>query len=154
MSNDTPSPNPSATTTPPIVARRTMLQAAFAAFMPFGSRRPPGNRADTPPGGHPVPRPGVTAAKILPARELEAGPETAAIFDQIREIPAVADGIRCQCSCADLPEYYSLLTCFEGPDAMARHCEMCQAEGRLVSRLHRSGRTLDQIRKAIDARFG
>ena len=66
----------------------------------------------------------------------------------------MADGIRCQCSCADLPDYYSLLTCYEGPDAMARHCEMCQAEGRLVTRLHRSGRTLDQIRKAIDARFG
>ncbi len=139
---------------PTTVARRTLLQAALAAFIPLGTRRPLGNRAGSRSVGHPVPRPGITAAKIVPAAELEAGPEIAAIFDQIREIPAVADGIRCQCSCADLPDYYSLLTCYEGPDAMARHCEMCQAEGRLVSRLHRSGRTLDQIRKAIDARFG
>lgn len=106
------------------------------------------------PTGHPTPRPGITAAKVLPATQLDAATDVTDIFDQIREIPAVADGIRCQCSCADLEDFYSLLTCYEGPDAMARHCEMCQAEGRLVSRLHRSGRTLDQIRKAIDARFG
>lgn len=102
---------------------------------------------------HPVPRPGITAAKVLRAAELDTTPEIAAVFDQIREIPAILDGIRCQCDCPDLEGYYSLLTCYEGPDAMARHCEICQAEGRLVSRLHRSGRTLDQIRKAIDARF-
>ena len=139
---------------PTSVSRRTLLQAAIVAAVPL--RRPVRHcdPAGSPLAGHPTPRSGITAAKVLPAAELEAGPEVAAIFDQIREIPAVADGIRCQCSCADLPEYYSLLTCFEGPDAMARHCEMCQAEGRLVSRLHRSGRTLDQIRKAIDARFG
>ncbi len=136
------------------VARRTFLQATLAAVLPFGTRRLFGQGTDPRGAGHPVPRPGISAAKILPAGDLEAGPEVTAIFDLIREIPAVADGIRCQCSCADLPEFYSLLTCFEGPDAMARHCEMCQAEGRLVSRLHRSGRTLDQIRKAIDARFG
>lgn len=118
-----------------------------AAGMPFGW---PGAMS----GGHPTPRPGVTSAKILPAAQLEASAEIGLLFDRIREIPAVADGIRCQCSCADLEGYYSLLTCFEGPNAMALHCEICQAQGRLTSRLHRSGRTLDQIRKAIDARFG
>ena len=112
----------------------------------------PGNGAAT--GGHPVPRPGVTARKVLASAELDTTPEIAEVFDQIREIPAILDGIRCQCDCPDLEGYYSLLTCYEGPDAMARHCEICQSEGRLVSRLHRGGRTLDQIRKAIDARFG
>jgi hypothetical protein len=36
---------------------------------------------------------------------------------------------------------------------MALHCQVCQTEGRMVVRLHQAGRTLDQIRAAIDARF-
>ncbi len=139
---------------PTPVSRRTLLQAALVAVVPLRVRRPRYDRAGSTSVGHPTPRAGITAAKVLPADQLDSAKDVTDIFDLIREIPAVADGIRCQCSCADLPDYYSLLTCYEGPDAMARHCEMCQAEGRLVSRLYRSGRTLDQIRKAIDARFG
>ena len=135
------------------LTRRTFLQTAILAAVPLRwprHRRDPVGSTVT---GHPAPRPGISAAKVVPASQLDASPEITAIFDQIREIPAVADGIRCQCDCSALEDYYSLLTCYEGLDAMARHCEICQAQGRLVSRLHRSGRTLDQIRKAIDARF-
>ena len=139
---------------PTLVSRRTLLQAAMVAVVPFRTHREHCGPTGLMPPGHPTPRPGITGAKVLPAAQLDSAPDITDVFDQIREIPGVADGIRCQCSCADLEDYYSLLTCFEGPDAMARHCEICQAEGRLVSRLHRSGRTLDQIRKAIDARFG
>jgi hypothetical protein len=52
-----------------------------------------------------------------------------------------------------MPGYYSLLSCFEG-DAMARTCPICQGQGRLVARLHREGKTLDEIRTAVDAKFG
>ena len=48
---------------------------------------------------------------------------------------------------------YSLLSCYEGP-AMAQFCDICQGEGRLVARLRGEGRTLGEIRKAIDERFG
>ena len=136
------------------LTRRTMIQAAVAAAVPYGTLLPPRAGNGRRSAGHPTPRAGITAAKVLPAAQLEVGADVAAIFEQIREIPAVADGIRCQCSCADQPDYYSLLTCFEGAEAMALHCEICQAQGRLASRLHRTGKTLDQIRKAIDARFG
>jgi hypothetical protein len=37
---------------------------------------------------------------------------------------------------------------------MAMMCEICQGQGRLAWRLHQSGRSLEQIRRAIDARFG
>ena len=63
------------------------------------------------------------------------------------------DGIRCNCGCAGQPGFYSLLSCYEG-DAMARLCPICQGEGRLAARLHKEGKTLAEIRVAVDAQFG
>jgi hypothetical protein len=37
---------------------------------------------------------------------------------------------------------------------MARMCFICQGEGRMTYRLHTAGSTLDEIREAIDARYG
>jgi hypothetical protein len=37
---------------------------------------------------------------------------------------------------------------------MARICEICRGQGRYAFRLHKSGKTLDEIRAAIDARYG
>ena len=102
---------------------------------------------------HPVPRPGVTAAKVLTAEQLADSPQVIPVFDAVRAIPEVVDGIRCKCGCAELEGFYSLLSCYEG-DGMARHCPICQGEGRMAARLHREGKTLDQIREAIDARWG
>jgi hypothetical protein len=102
---------------------------------------------------HPTPRPGVTGAKVLTAAQLEKSPYLVPLFDAVREIPEIVDGIRCQCGCASMPGYYSLLSCFEG-DAMARSCPICQGEGRLVARLHKEGKTLDEIRAAVDAKYG
>jgi hypothetical protein len=80
-------------------------------------------------------------------------PEAADAFDLVREIPQVVDGIRCHCGCSEAEGFYSLLSCYEGEHAMAMHCVICQGQARLAHRLHRGGRTLDQIRAAIDARF-
>jgi len=102
---------------------------------------------------HPTPRPGITAANVLPDSELVDYPACQSAFDVIREIPQIVDGIRCHCGCADIPGFYSLLSCYEGA-GMARICEICQGEGRLAARLHKSGKTLDEIRAAIDARYG
>ena len=100
---------------------------------------------------HPEPRPGVDGSRVLAPRDVP--PRVRDVYDGIRQIPQVADGIRCQCGCADQEGFRSLLTCFEG-NGMAAYCEMCQTEGRMVVRLHTAGRTLDQIRAAVDARFG
>jgi len=101
---------------------------------------------------HPEPREGIDASKVLTADKL-TNPAAAPVYDLIREIPEVADGIRCHCGCALLPGYYSLLTCFE-EGGMAQFCQICQGQARLAHRRHGEGQTLDQIRNAVDARFG
>lgn len=104
---------------------------------------------------HPTPRPGVTAARVLTAarlRELGA-PDAVETFDQVRQIPQIVDGIRCRCGCADDPAHYSLLSCYEG-DGMARLCEICTGQGRMAFRLTRAGRSLNEVRAAVDARYG
>src|SRR5476651_2318306 len=103
-------------------------------------------RADIP---HPTPRPGITAAKILPREQLTASPKVLDIVDAVRAIPQVVDGIRCNCGCAHQPDFYSLLSCYEGAKAMALSCGVCQAQGTLAARLHAEGKTLDDIRTAV-----
>ncbi len=101
--------------------------------------------------GHPTPRPGVDASKILPPDALP-NDDVRAVFDDARAIPQVLDGIRCHCNCGDGGAKYSLLSCFEA-DGMARWCEICQGQTRMARRLVRLRRSLDQIRAAIDEHF-
>lgn len=103
-------------------------------------------------GQHPTPRPGIDASKVLTRAELTEHPAAEPVFAMVRRIPQIVDGIRCQCGCADLPEFYSLLSCFEA-DGMAQHCVICQGEAKLAFRMHEQGKSLDQIRAAIDERF-
>lgn len=102
---------------------------------------------------HPEPRPDIDGSNVLSQEFMQGFPDIAPIYDGIREIPHIADGVACRCGCHGQGEYRSLLSCFES-GGMALGCEICQTEGRVVARLHGRGRTLDQIRAAIDARFG
>ena len=99
---------------------------------------------------HPEPRPGIDASHVVAAKDLDGDKRVIEAFDMVREIPQVVDGIRCSCGCDGVEGYYSLLSCFE-KDGMASHCEVCQAEARLIHKLHRQGKTLAQIRAALDA---
>lgn len=101
---------------------------------------------------HPTPRRGITAARVLTRKQLADTPKFIPLFDSVREIPQVIDGIRCNCGCTDPPEFYSLLSCYEGK-GMARDCVVCQGQARLVVRLHKEGKSLQQIRNAVDAKF-
>jgi len=137
------------------ISRRSFLGragGALAALIPgrFLVRRCTFGRVS---GPHPKPRPGITAAKVLTKEQLADTPDVIPVFDQVREIPEIVDGIRCQCGCSEIEGNYSLLSCYEG-DAMARHCQVCQGQGRLAHRLNKDGKTLDEIRAAIDARYG
>ena len=105
------------------------------------------------PRPHPTPRPGITGEHVLSHEALADHPKLIPLFDSIREIPQVIDGIRCNCGCTNPPKFYSLLSCYEG-DGMARDCLVCQGQGKLAVRLHTEGKTLDQIRAGIDAKFG
>lgn len=100
---------------------------------------------------HPEPRPGIDGSKVLPADAVP--PHVAELFDAVREIPHIVDGIACHCGCGELPDMVSLLSCYEGM-GMAQYCNICAGEGRLAVRLHQEGRTLEEIRAAVDRRFG
>src|SRR5437868_3691581 len=71
-------------------------------------------------GPHPTPRPGITGAKVATAAQLARKPELLELFDAVRANPSIVDGIRCNCGCSKNEGFYSLLTCYEGPDAMAK----------------------------------
>ena len=107
-----------------------------------------------PPGPHPTPRPGITGAKVLTKEQLVGKPKLVPLFDSVRDIPEIIDGIRCNCGCVHYDGFYSLLSCYEGKEAMAKDCAICQGQGRLAVRLHKAGKSLDDIRSAVDAKFG
>ncbi len=86
--------------------------------------------------------------------QLAGKPRLIELFDSVRETPQVIDGIRCNCGCAHGEGFYSLLSCYEGKDAMAKDCVICQGQGRLAVRLYRAGKSLAEIRSAVDAKFG
>ena len=75
------------------------------------------------------------------------------IYDMVREVAHIADGIGCACGCSLMPNYRSLLTCFH-KSGKAMGCPICQGEARLVYRRVQEGQSLEQIRRAIDARYG
>jgi hypothetical protein len=128
-----------------MISRRQALALIPVFFMGVAARR------FTP---HPKPRAGITAARVLKPQQLaEADAEVVKIFNMVREVPQVVDGIYCYCGCADMPDHYSLLSCYEA-DGMAQSCQICQGEGRMVYELHRKGKALDEIRAAIDRNFG
>ena len=104
---------------------------------------------------HPDPRPGIDGSEVVSAEQLRSEgipEETIALFDGIREMPEIADGLACYCGCM-LMGNRSLLTCY-GEKGMARGCLICQGEARLAHRRWKEGQSLDQIRRAIDARYG
>lgn len=138
-------------------SRREFLAASTLVFLARALRATPLAAAaipSRPSPTHPTPRPGITAEKVLHADHLADTPDAIPVFDMVREIPGIVDGIRCTCGCAESPDFYSLLSCYEGPDAMAKSCQICQGQGRLAFRLHKAGKSLDEIRKGIDARYG
>ncbi len=135
-------------------SRRTFVGAAIAVAASLVVTPRSLRAAGRARGPHPTPRPGITAEKVMSRAALKDRQDVADSFDGSREIPQIADGIRCNCGCADLPGYRSLLSCFEVDTAMGLYCPICQGEGRLAARLYKEGKTLDQIRAAIDAKYG
>lgn len=129
--------------------------AAAAVLMPLAPRRARAQRVLDLllRNGHPEPRPGIDASRVLTAEQLADTPDVISLFDSIREIPHIVDGIRCYCGCAEIDGYRSLLTCFEAP-GMSQYCEECQGQGQLAYARWKEGQTLEQIRRATDARYG
>ena len=139
------------------LSRRNFLAAGATALVPLlipGRAASAARLHSRAPGPHPTPRAGISGARVLTREQLAGKPQLAGLFDSVRAIPEVIDGIRCNCGCAHSDGFYSLLSCYEGKDAMARECAICQGQGRMAVRLHKAGKSLDEIRAAVDAKFG
>ncbi len=102
-------------------------------------------------GHHPDPRPGVTGARVLPASTFGEDQRLVRAYAAARAMPEVFDGIYCYCHCKEEMGHRSLLTCYESEHAAS--CDICLTEAAMAADLHGRGATLDDIRRAIDARF-
>ncbi|TAN60180.1 hypothetical protein EPN18_09115 [bacterium] len=68
-----------------------------------------------------------------------------------REIPEILDSLHCYCECKKHFGHKSLLTCYV--DEHAKHCDICMDEAFIAYEMHRQGKDVLAIRKAVDARY-
>jgi hypothetical protein len=102
--------------------------------------------------GHPEPRPGITGATVIPASRYVQYARVSAVYAQAREIAPTLDGLYCHCDCSKHSGHRSLLTCFESDHGAA--CDICLSEASIAYTMLQNGRTLDEIRTAIDEMYG
>lgn len=100
---------------------------------------------------HPDPRPGVTGEHVLPESEVGGRRRVREAYDGARTHPEVFDGVYCACECDKSMGHRSLLSCFESRQAIG--CMACREEAELVARLAKEGKTLAEIRHAVDLEF-
>jgi hypothetical protein len=102
--------------------------------------------------GHPAPRAGLTAADVAPASRYAAYPRIAEVYEMAAQIPGVLDGLYCHCDCSRHSDHRSLLTCFQDDHGAA--CDVCLTEAALAFRMTTEGRSLKEIRAAVDGLYG
>ncbi|HET8714086.1 MAG TPA: PCYCGC motif-containing (lipo)protein [Gemmatimonadales bacterium] len=101
---------------------------------------------------HPAPRPGITAAKVMPASLVPRTPGSAEAYAAARVAAGTLDGVYCHCDCSKHAGHRSLLTCFETDHGA--YCDVCMGEAMLAAGMAQQGRSLMEIRGAIDRQFG
>jgi len=102
-------------------------------------------------GHHPTPRPGVTGARVLAAATFGDDQRLVRAYEAARAMPEVFDGLYCYCHCKEDMGHVSLLTCYESEHAAS--CDICLGEAAIAAQMHATGATLEDIRRAIDARY-
>ena len=100
---------------------------------------------------HPQPRPGVTAAAVIPAQRYNSDQRIARVYAMAARVPNVLDGLYCHCECSKHANHRSLLTCFESDHGAM--CDICLGEAEMAFKMTQDGKSLEEIRSAIDARF-
>lgn len=101
---------------------------------------------------HPDPRAGITAERVMPDAAVPRMPGALEAYAAARAVPATLDGLYCHCDCSKHAGHRSLLTCFESEHGA--YCDICMGEAVLAAQLVARGTSLQEIRAAIDARFG
>lgn len=104
---------------------------------------------------HPEPREGITAEKVLKPEELGEQTRKSVLeaYDIARQYPQIFDGLACACGCLGTtgPLHRSLLVCYETRQPTG--CHGCREQATFVARLAKNGKTLAEIRTAVDKEF-
>ncbi len=82
----------------------------------------------------------------------EGYPRVQATYKHAKKVPEVLDGLHCYCECGMHSGHYSLLDCFKSEHGAG--CDICLTEAAMAYDLHNQGKSLHQIRTAIDNVFG
>lgn len=98
---------------------------------------------------HPEPRPGITGEHVLADDAVSEKSRKA--YAAARAHPEVMDGLFCHCDCGERDGRRSLLECFESK--MPQSCGICRGEAELAGEMASEGKTLAEIRQAIDKKF-
>ena len=129
---------------------RLALGALGVSVLPRGVR---GDARIPKPFPHPAPRPGITGDVVLKKEELTGASQNVLdAYETARANAETMDGLYCVCECADGMKHRSLLACFESRQPMG--CWSCKDQAEYVERLVKQGKTLDDIRKAFDKKWG
>lgn len=127
----------------PWVVTAVALGAVALLLIPRGQRsRHPEPRADA----------GAMAITVLPAANFARNPQAATAYQVARQIPQVLDGLYCYCHCKENMRHRSLLTCFQSEHAAA--CDICMGEAQMAYQMTGDGKSLQDIRVAIDLAYG
>ncbi len=100
---------------------------------------------------HPAPRADVSAAGVVAPDRYARDPDIARVYAMAARIPNVLDGLYCHCDCSKHSDHRSLLTCFESDHGSM--CDICMGEAELAFNMTQNGKSLEEIRTAIDARY-
>lgn len=124
-----------------------LMAAAFVAPAGIADLVPRRGRLE-----HPEPREGITGERVLSAEALGKFAQRTKVmecYDAAREHPAIFDGVACACSCGGKRgEHRSLLVCFETMQATG--CGACVEEAEVVLKAVREGKSLADVRLAVD----
>ena len=101
---------------------------------------------------HPDPRPGITAEGVLSPASYAGYDRIVRAYEAAQEMPGVLDGLYCHCDCRHHFNHRSLLTCFQSEHGAS--CDICLDEAWMAAQMHRQGKSLAEIRQAVDAQFG
>ncbi|MBR9990654.1 MAG: hypothetical protein KFH98_12920 [Gemmatimonadetes bacterium] len=97
---------------------------------------------------HPAPRDDMSVLTVESSSRYAAYPRIAEVYDMAAAIPQVLDGLYCHCDCSKHSNHRSLLTCFQDDHGAA--CDVCLTEAALAYRMTNEGRSLKEIRRAVD----
>ena len=88
---------------------------------------------------------------LMPAARYASVRGVGEVYEYAAEMPMVMDGLFCYCECLRNVGHYSLLECFM--DDHAAGCDICLQEAITAYEMTRQGRSLDDVRTAIDGRY-